>query len=142
MEKYKFKVRKIKENIIEIEAENKSEVLKKLAGYLVTKDKNFCKKISKAKEGFYILLNEISSETKKTIIDDEDEINEDVVRYLLSDNEENLKQYYEDFLEENDIDNDEENSKEDEDTDEEIDDNLPRVYTEICCEKCRSLHTY
>lgn len=145
MEKYKFKVRKIKENIIEIEAENKSEVLKKLAGYLATKDKSFCEKISKTKEGFYILLNEISSETKKTIIDDEDEINEDVVRYLLSDNEENLKKYYEDFFEENEEneqDIDEENSIENEETDEEIDEYLPRVYTEICCEKCRKLHTY
>ena len=140
MEKYKFKVRKIRENIIEIEAKNKSEVLKKLAGYLATKDKSFCEKISKTKEGFYILLNEISSETKKTIIDDDDEINEDVVRYLLSNNEENLKQYYEDFFEEseeNETENTEEKSKEDEETNEEIDDDLPKVYTEICCEKCR-----
>ena len=73
MEKYKFKIRKIKENMIEIEAENKGEVLKKLTGYLATNDKSFCKKVSKTKEGFYIFLNEISNETRQTIIDDYDE---------------------------------------------------------------------
>ncbi len=129
MEKYKFKIRKIKENMIEIEAENKGEVLKKLAGYLATNDKSFCKKISKTKEGFYIFLNEISNETRQTIIDDYDEINEDVVRYLLSDNKDYLKEYAENFYDKN--------SKKCEENVEDIEDDLPTEYTEICCDNCR-----
>lgn len=129
MEKYKFKIRKIKENMIEIEAENKGEVLKKLAGYLATNDKSFCKKVSKTKEGFYIFLNEISNETRQTIIDDYDEINEDVVRYLLSDNKDYLKEYDENFYEKN--------SKNCEENVEDIEDDLPTEYTEICCDNCR-----
>lgn len=129
MEKYKFKIRKIKENMIEIEAENKGEVLKKLAGYLATNDKSFCKKISKTKEGFYIFLNEISNETRQTIIDDYDEINEDVVRYLLSDNKDYLKEYDENFYEKN--------SKKCEENVEDIEDDLPTEYTEICCDNFR-----
>lgn len=142
MEKYKFKIRKIKENIIEIEAENKGKVLKKLAGYLATNDKSFCKKISKTKEEFYILLNEISNETRKTIIDDEDEINEDVIRYLLEDNEECLKKYDEGFFKNNKTENEENISKKCDEDEDEIEDDLPKEYTEICCENCRSLHTY
>lgn len=129
MEKYKFKIRKIKENMIEIEAENKGEVLKKLTEYLATNDKSFCKKVSKTKEGFYIFLNEISNETRQTIIDDYDEINEDVVRYLLSDNKDYLKEYDENFYEKN--------SKNCEENVEDIEDDLPTEYTEICCDNCR-----
>ena len=152
MEKYKFKVTKMEENIVEIEAKTKYEAMKKLAFYMLTNNDMFCEKVSKGNKGFYVFLNEISSETRQTIIDDYDEINEDVFRYLLSDDEETLKEY-EEIFSKNDEDFEEKNSKsvtENEknisknckENDDEIEDDLPQEYTEICCERCRLLHTY
>lgn len=143
MEKYKFKITKTKESLIEIEAKDKKEAVKKLAGYLATNNKLFCKKISKGRKGFYIFLNEICSETRQTIIDDYDEINQDIIKYLLSEDEESLKEYDEIFTKkyenykENFSKNKTENEKNISKNDDEIEDDLPKEYTEICCEKCR-----
>lgn len=124
MQNYKFRTIELKENYVEIKSNDKKEALQKLVEYLGTNDKNLCEKISSGKNGFYILLNEISNETRRTFIDDDDEINENIIKYLLSDDEDLYKKC---FL------------KEDEDPEydeEEIEDDLPNEYTEICCGKC------
>lgn len=123
MEKYKFKTIELKENYIEIESKNRKEALQKLIKYLDTNDKKICENISTGRNGFYVVLNEISSQTRKIFIDDNDEINENIFKNLLSEDEELYKKY---CLKEEERLQDEE----------EIEDDLPNEYTEICCEKC------
>ena len=87
MQKYKFNIRKIEESEVEIQAKNKREALKKLLGFVAHGDKKYYKRIFYKKTYYKIKLNEISNKKVNDKFNDEDEINKDVVRYLLSENE-------------------------------------------------------
>ncbi len=85
MEKYRFKIRKIIEDDVEIEAKNKMEALTNLIGFVVTKDKKFYKKLLEEKNFYTMFLKEFTNETKKIYYEDNDEVNEDIINYLLDD---------------------------------------------------------
>ena len=85
MEKYRFKIRKIIEDDVEIEAKNKMEALTNLIGFIITKDKKFYKKLLEEKSFYTMFLKEFTNETKKIYYEDNDEVNEDLINYLLDD---------------------------------------------------------
>lgn len=85
MEKYRFKIRKIIEDDVEIEAKNKMEALTNLIGFIITKDKKFYIKLLEEKSFYTMFLKEFTNETKKIYYEDNDEVNEDIINYLLDD---------------------------------------------------------
>ena len=96
MEKYTFEIKKIIKKQIEIEGKNKQEVLKKLLGFIVKKDKTFCKNILKDDTCYRINLQEINTPKHQILFEETDEINKDVIQFLLNKNnteipEENIK---------------------------------------------------
>ena len=112
MKKYKFKIENITEKLIEIEAENNKNAVKKLAGFMAKKGANFAKVLDKDRYCF-IHLQEISKDKKHILFADDDEINRDIISNLLSADE---------------IDFEEEKNK--------IDKEKSKEHIEIMCEKC------
>lgn len=90
MEKYTFEIKKITTKQIEIESENKQETLKKLLGFLVKNDKSFCKNILKDDTYYKINLQEISSPKHQILFNEDDEINKDIIQFLLSKNDKEI----------------------------------------------------
>ena len=86
MEKYTFEIKKITTKQIEIESENKQETLKKLLGFMVKEDKKFCKDILKDDTYYKVILREISNQKHQILFDENDEINKDIIQFLLSEN--------------------------------------------------------
>ena len=86
MEKYTFEIKKITTKQVEIESENKQETLKKLLGFMVKEDKKFCKNILKDDTYYKVILREINSQKHQILFDENDEINKDIIQFLLSEN--------------------------------------------------------
>jgi len=113
MKKYKFKIENITEKVIEIEAKDNKEAIKKLAGFMAKKDKKkFAEELEEDKYCF-IHIQEISKDKKHILFADDDEINRDVISNLLA-----LDEIDFDEIEEE---NEEENTKE---------------HIEVICERC------
>lgn len=117
MKKYKFKIENITEKQIEIEAENNKKAVKKLAEFMAKGDENICENILEEEKYCYINLQEIDNGKRRIIFRDDDEININILGYLLSTDEEE----FENLDEENEDEIEEENTKE---------------HIEILCERC------
>lgn len=83
MKKYKFKIENITEKIIEIEAENNKNAVKKLAGFMAKRDNGKFVKIKGKDRYCYIHLQEISEKENYISFKDDDEINRDIISNLL-----------------------------------------------------------
>lgn len=113
MKKYRFKIEKIIEKEIEVEAENNKKAVQRLAEFMATGDKNICKNILGEDKYCYINLRAIDNGTRQILFRDDDEINTDIIGYLLSSDEE-------------------ENEKNEKENDEKI----TEEHVEVICEKC------
>lgn len=113
MKKYKFKIENITEKLIEIEAKDNKEAIKKLAGFMAKKDKKkFAEELEEDKYCF-IHIQEISKDKKHILFADDDEINRDVISNLLA-------------LDEIDFEEIEEENEEDD----------IKEHIEVICERC------
>lgn len=83
MKKYKFKIENITEKIIEIEAENNKNAVKKLAGFMAKRDNGKFAKIKGKDKYCYIHLQEIREKENHISFKDDDEINRDIISNLL-----------------------------------------------------------
>lgn len=112
MKQYKFRVKKVLENAIEIKGENHKKVIYELIKLLAFADKEIFENSENAEVEFNISLEEIENLTNKRKIRTSKNVNAllDKINDKLNQNE-------------TDVDN-------------EIEDNLPKEYIEIVCEKC------
>lgn len=127
MKKYKFTVKKILKDKVEIKAKNKNEAIRKIVQLLSIDEEILFKKLDEKNNYYEIKLNKISNISNEKIEEKNNNLDK-VINKIIYQLEKDISKNY--------LDNNYEKDNKIVDTNEEIIDDLPKEYNEIVCEKC------
>ena len=116
MKNYKFKIKKIVEDEIEIEAKNKTEALRSIIKLLGISEQLVLKNMDKNKQNYEIKLEKVT-EIKEEIIQESNQYSDEEIKKIMEELDEDIETKISD-------------------KNEEIEDDLPKEYTEIVCKNC------
>ena len=131
MKKFKFTIKKVLENQVEVKAENRQEALENIIELLNEKGKCLFENSDKNKQIYEIKLDKILNNFEEKIEKNKREAEQELEKIINKIIEQIKEDIVEGYLEScaGEEDELEENYKE-------IEDDLPKEYSEIICEKC------